>query len=329
MPNRKDEIMAKLASLPAESTERAALETELQEIEATDQALSAINLRFQEQEEKVQSLKLPYDFNELYGDSTANDSIIEIVQIFLREANAENNDDLQKLIETHRTEIQASSDRELQLKRQNDEMQLKFTSDQQEILRISQELQQTKLERDDAFAKRDAAVADKEGVELLITEKQAQIDTLRAEIAVGAKSAINVTNISPSDKLAALVEQSKSAKIKSSVELALDRLEPVRGKIEVAVAAPKLPEEATFPTQSSDPANIGLDNSQAGEVPAHDREVTFQLPSANAPEVPSLGTTMATGQPETETYSGITKTELEDRLVKFAAEHGLVKQAVA
>jgi hypothetical protein len=84
-----------------------------------------------------------------------------------------------------------------------------------------------------------------------------------------------------------LVQESKSAKIKSSLELALERTEPVRGKIEV-VAPPKALEEATFPGQAGDSTNIGLDNTAAGQLPAANQEVAFpDIPRAEAPNLQS------------------------------------------
>lgn len=335
MSDRKAEILKKLETLEVRDPARAALEQELQEIEATEQAMSAINLRFQEQEEKVQSLTLPYDFNKLYDDTTANETIIEVVQLFMREANTEHNNEVQGLIDAHREEMRAASDRELQLKRQNVELQSIIengSAENKELIRQNGDyrdhIAQITLERDDALSKRDAAVREKEGIELLLTEKDAHIQTLRDEMAIGASRAINVTEVKASDRLAALVEQSKSAKIKSSIELALERTEPIRGKIDV-VAPPKALEDATFPTQAGNTANIGLDNVQVSGVPANDQEVTFPLPHANAPEVPSLGTTMVAGQPETETNNGVTKAEFEERLSQFAQEFGLVKGQVA
>lgn len=346
MSVRKKEIITRLDGITVEGTERAALEQELQDIIAEEQAMSAINLRFEEQEEKVQSITLPYNFDELYKDSTANKSIIEVVQLFLRAAIKEHNNEVQAIVDTHREEQRAAADRELQLKRQNDGMQNDYILVSEQLSQANKsviELQvqfgllelannenlsaisQLRIERDDALTKRDAAVREKEGIELMMQEKQEHIKLLRDEMAIGASRAINVTEVKASDRLAALVEQSKNAKIKSSVELALERLEPVRGKIDVAVAAPKLPEAAV----PSDTVANELDYIQVSGVPANDQEVTFQLPSANAPEVPSLGPTMAARQFEAETDNGVTKTELEERLKQFASEFGLVKGHVA
>jgi hypothetical protein len=60
-------------------------------------------------------------------------------------------------------------------------------------------------------------------------------------------------------------------------------------------------------------------------------EVPFpELPRAEAPEVPDIPaiSPVVEGQQSVE-VSGITETQLEERLVKFAQEFGLVKQAVA
>jgi hypothetical protein len=200
------------------------------QILAENQAQEA-EVRVQEQAERLGSIKLPYDFSEVFGDPRANEIVIELIKEFQVEANEEYNEKLKGINADHLEELRAATDRELQLKRQNDDLQVKweetfaklgstsrlFTELETAHNNMVGELQQSNLERDDALAKRDAAVAKADGIELLLSEKDEHINKLREEIAIGAKAAINVTHIPGTDRLAALVEQSKSAKINNIV----------------------------------------------------------------------------------------------------------------
>jgi chromosome segregation ATPase len=273
---------------------------------------AAQQVRIQAQEEKVATLSLPYDFNELYSDTTANDSIIEVVQIFLRKANDEHNAEIETLIAQHREDQRASAERELQLKRQNDQLQEENKALQEANNFLAEQASESKLEKMDAEAKRDAAVTKAEGLELLLSEKEAHIQTLRDEAAIGASKAINVTAIEASDRLAALVEQSKSAKIKSAAELALESDIPFRGKVLVdgVVAPPIAPEVPTFQpgdTQTDDTTDQ-LDETGFIPIPADHQEVapiTFPVQS---------GDTMVGGTSATDGQGA-----LEERVAKLEA----------
>ncbi|KRE33279.1 hypothetical protein [Paenibacillus sp. Soil724D2] len=255
----------------------------------------ALEVRVQVQEEKVESITLPYNFDEIFDDNRANEIIIELIRDLQRQAYAEHNEELTEIATAHREEVRAAADRELQLKRQNDELQLKLDEYSQEALNHHKEVNQLMLERDEALKYRDAAVREKEGIELLLSEKQAQIDTLRDEIAVGARAAVNVTNISPTDRLSALVEESKKAKVKSALDIALENATPFRGKVisdGQVVANLDAPQVTPFPVvdQTSDTGHQ-LVTGPADSIPAED-QVTFP---GTSPEVQTLSATVASG----------------------------------
>lgn len=273
---------------------------------------AAQQVRIQEQEEKVATLTLPYDFNELYGDSTANDSIIEVVQIFIRKDNEEHNAEVEELVSRHREDKTAWSEREIQLQRQLSELQkinndnnAQAILDAEEFTRLEQQIAQLKTEKADAESKRDAAVAKAEGLELLLTEKEAHIQTLRDENAIGASRTVNITAIEASDRLAALVEKSKNAKIKSAAELALENQLPFRGKITLdGSVAPIALEEPTFPNASHTP--IELEQATTLAIPAESQVEPFRTAEVES------GNTVDNGPSSEDGQGAVSRAEFEE-----------------
>lgn len=247
--------------------------------------------RVQAQVEKVESIKLPFNFDEVFDDPRANLMIIELIKDLQLQAYAEHNAEVEHLIAEHKAEVS-------ELKASNTDLKNQLTGLSDDFRAATELNSELTLHIKDALDKRDAAVRAKEGLETLLEEKQAQIDTLRAEIAVGAKAAINVTNISPSDKLAQLVQESKSAKAKSALDLALEG-NNFRGKIVMdgttATVAPLVAPEV-MPFQLINPSsNTGseLDTSGVTAVPAINQEVT---PSEE--EVSTVSTGLAESTPQ-------------------------------
>lgn len=223
--------------------------------------------RVQAQEERVESISLPYDFSEVFGDPRANDIVIELIKEFQRTAYADHNAEVELLISEHKAELAEVKRSSSVILNGYNELSIKYAS-------ISTELVQVKNERDDAISKRDAAVRQAEGLETLLAEKQAHIDQLRDEIAVGAKAAVQVTNISPSDRLAQLVQDSKNAKVKSALDIALENTTPFRGKVlsdGQAVAPLVAPEVPNFPIVNPSGDTVStMDSTGTTDVPAED-----------------------------------------------------------
>jgi hypothetical protein len=118
----------------------------------------------------------------------------------------------------HQEDLRAAADRELQLKRQNDELQAKIEAEMKqaqddavEYSNLLQQIAKLELDKQDADSKRDAAVRDKESLEELLAEKQNHIETLRAEIAVGAVRATQV--IDQSAQLKEIADKIKASRI--------------------------------------------------------------------------------------------------------------------
>lgn len=281
--NNRDHLadISKLTAKETELTNQIALE------EAEQQRILV-------QEEKVESISLPYNFSEVFDDPRADEMIIELIKEFQRKAYAEHNQEVSELVAAHREELTKSADRELELKRQIDELSVNLEGARKEhitldteITELEQKIVSLHYELSDAESKRDAAVAEKEGIETLLVEKQSHIDKLRDEIAIGAVAAVNVVEISPTDRLAKLIEESKQAKVKSAVDIALENTVPFRGKVipeGQVVAQLNAPEAATFQIvdQTGNPIS-GVDTTESVSVPAED-QVAFREEGEVHPE---------------------------------------------
>lgn len=290
--------------------------------------------RIQVQESKVESITLPYDFSEIFEDPRANEMIVELIKEYQRAAYAEHNAELNEMATGHRDELRAATDRELQLKRQNDELQQEnqlISSDREQtkerLQQFSDKLAEVARDLGDALSKRDAAVREKEGIELLVAEKQAQIDTLRDEIAIGAVAAINVTNISPTDRLAQLVQDSKNAKVKSALDIALESNAPFRGKVitDGAVVQLNAPEATPFrPIDTSGNTSNQLVTGPSETVSADD-QVTPSEGEVQAVQSPVVeGSTSEDGQTLAEAFRRIEA--LENRVGLFEGQFSVFGQ---
>jgi hypothetical protein len=129
--------------------------------------------------------------------------------------------DLKLLELSHKEELRAAEDRELQLQRQNDELQKEINDGIKTTLELVGKLKKEQengteqaLLRKDAESKRDAAMAKVDGLELLVSEKQAQIDILRTENAVGASKAPYVIDMEVQRaQMKELADQIKASRI--------------------------------------------------------------------------------------------------------------------
>ncbi|CAN7359722.1 hypothetical protein [Paenibacillus sp. LjRoot56] len=286
-------------------------------------AQQALEERVQVQETKVAAIILPYDFNELFGDPNANDIVIELIKDLQRQAYAEHNGEHNELVSAHRDELRAAADRELQLKRQNDELQFENTSLSGVIEHGSAANKELTRENGDL---RDHI--QKVNLELEVTARErnvalAKVEELEIQLAEKAKEAVNVLHIAGNDRLATLVEQSKNAKVKSALDIALENAAPFRGKVikDGEVVAPLYaPEVAPFqPIDQASDSGYQLVTGPVESVPADDQVIPSEA------EVHSEPAPVATGQPETGTEA-ITADYLEQRLAWFATEHGLVSK---
>jgi hypothetical protein len=252
--------------------------------------------RTQSQTEAVESITLPLDFNDLFENPLANEMIIEVVKQFQIQAYANHNAELEQIKSSYEGRLRGADEREAQLQRQNGELQNAIEAERQQSMldakehaELMQQIAQLGLEKQDAESKRDAAVSEKEGIELLLTEKQAQIEQLRQDLAnaPAPKQAIDIT---PTDKLAQMVKESTIEKAnRGLMRWGLPTLEipTIDGQTQ-PVAAPEIPalqEVHTYPSENEIPtAEPGLADQASpilGES-AKAEETTVTLESLHA-----------------------------------------------
>lgn len=192
--------------------------------------------RAQQIEEKVASIELPYDFNDLYETSTANATIIEIVQQFKRQDLVEHNAEIEKLTQLHKEQMseqmRAANDRESQLQRQNKELQNDLQENVAAQKATEEENASLKLQLKEANFTKDNAATQLEEANAEIARLKSHIDDLVKEQAVGAREAHKVIETNQTlNELIAKTNEEKQAKIKSSAELAAEGALGFRGKV--------------------------------------------------------------------------------------------------
>ena len=166
--------------------------------------------RDQAQEEEVQAITLPYDFNELLSEeghaiTNANEMIIEVVRDFKRQANVEKNQALDEQKAEYNEKLRKESDTIVTFRINNDELRETLEVMENQINNYRLNLNQSNIERDDAFNKRDAAFRQ-------LQEAQDEITALKIKLE-NAPTAQKTLDISPSDKLAQMVKNSLAEKV--------------------------------------------------------------------------------------------------------------------
>lgn len=233
-------------------------------------------VRVQVQEEKVQSIQLPHNFDEVFGDPRANEIITEVIREFQRQAYEEHNAEVEGIHNSYRAQLSEAGVREAELKLKIDVMKQEIDKgieekvilirDNANYLKFNHKLETVK---DDAELKRDAAVRELETAQQEINRLNSHIDDLRKEIAVGAKEAYKVTDIGSNNKLNALVKQSLEEKVNKGLER--------WSKMMPDIVAP--PEITVSPFRGDDKANdtvVPVDEPADGNDTASHTEVIFR-----------------------------------------------------
>lgn len=249
------------------------LQTDIAHLEAELEQEQAKQMRVQVQEEKVQSIQLPHNFDEVFGDPRANEIITEVIREFQRQAYEEHNAEVEQLIARNQEESRAATDRELQLQRQNKELQDSLEAehkqakrDAQEFVDLEHKIAQLQLEQQDAESKRDAAARELETAQQEINRLNSHIDDLRKEIAVGAKEAHKVTDIGSNNKLNALVKQSLEEKVNRGLERWSKMMPDVIAPPEITVSPFRGDDQADNTTVPMDEPADGNDTASHTEV---------------------------------------------------------------
>ncbi|GAB7057369.1 hypothetical protein JCM16163A_41180 [Paenibacillus sp. YK5] len=264
--------------------------------------------RVQQQEEKIASIELPYDFNEIFDNSSANDVIAEVVQTFLRDAVKEHNEEIEKLHQLYKEQLRAAGDRELQLQRQNEELQARVSEINSQLTDALDKNATLIFEKQDAEDKRDNAVAQLEQANAEIERLNGHIDDLRKDQAVGVRNGYKV--IDSNSSLDELVAKAKEAKIKSAAELALEQPYGFRGKITLPEIRQNQETDRGSSFRIEDTATYPEHNwISAPKVDAPVTGEQFQVPTLDLPEAGPIE--IPTQQPNGEVVAKTVEERLE------------------
>ncbi|MGX4584038.1 hypothetical protein [Paenibacillus chitinolyticus] len=282
------------------------------------------DLYVQQQAEEIEKFELPYDYNDIFDNAKANETIDALVKQALHQQNEKHVDEIAALKERIRTEQQAADERESQLRRQNEELQNISKQDRDQIIRLENDLQQNRIDLQDIQAKRDAVYRELEEAQKELAEAKAENERLNQQLSESKRTEVRVQSINVNEHLAKLADEAKQAKIKSAVDIALEG-STFRGKITPSIVIPQAEQVFSFrPTDSSTnaEANLGQGSSTESQVGE-----SFQVQP-----LPTVRPEMADGERLREVQgedTPVTRAELEERLRQFAAENGLVKGNVA
>jgi hypothetical protein len=193
------------------------LDATIRDVQQQIAEVESQQVREQVQEEEIQSITLPFDFDELFSEeghpvTNANEMIIEVVKDVKRQANVEKNQAIDDLKAQFNAKLDFSAEQLNQLNQKYSELIDNYNNLADENIsnstlkeKAEADNAQAIRERDDAFSKRDSAFRQ-------LQEAQETIRSLeiKLESAPIAKQALD---ISPSDKLAQMVKESLADKV--------------------------------------------------------------------------------------------------------------------
>lgn len=214
--------------------------------------------RTQAQAAAVESIVLPLDFNELFDNTAANDTIIEIVREFRTKDYADHNAEL--------AQVNADwTDRVKTVEAQKDDLQTSLENATRQVLEkiaerdeFSQRCKQAELDKQDAESKRDNATNE-------LKDANAEIYRLNQLIALPAPEPKTV-EISTNDRLADLAVKAKQSAADSAAR-AVARWNEANPTLAVPdLEIPKsLPQVTAEPAAGATPqvptAAVGLDGN--------------------------------------------------------------------
>lgn len=207
-PNNRDNLV-EIAGL---EQKKAVLIMKMDDAKAQEEQQAAQQVRIQAQEEKVESITLPFDFDDIFENAKANEMIIELVKEYKRKDYEEHNAEIQTLTNAFKEGQQARQERELEMKRQIDELQSKWETEKEANNEAITMLNETKLRLNEIETNRANAVRQLEEAQAEIAQLKSWNDDLRAQAAHGVRKAIDIIDISPSEKLALMVKETNEQK---------------------------------------------------------------------------------------------------------------------
>lgn len=183
----------------------------------SDQEQEAAQMvRIAEQEERIESEPIPFQLAgvDLSALPVEFIEVMErIIKIDRRNMAEGPNKEIQRLIDASREDGRAWAERELQLKRQNDSLQHKVYEQQdiitngkganaelvREIGDLRDHIAKVNFEKDDSDSKRDAAMAELDGVKLELEMAREEIQQMRAADHYGESKAQKIIDITPEE----------------------------------------------------------------------------------------------------------------------------------
>jgi hypothetical protein len=284
-----------------------AFKAEIAQIEEAEQNEAAQQVRIQAQEEKVESITLPHNFDDVFGDPRANEMIIEVVKQFQLKAYEDHNAEVDRINEGWKNKLDEITSewtaKKTQLQEENMALSLRIT-DLEDMLEEKIEdnykahgtINELALEKDDSDSKRDAAVKQFEEAQAEIAQLKSWNNDLREQAAQGVRKAIDIIDISGSDKLDQLIKLSEEEKKRKSIEeranLGLARYAAMMPDV---VAPPIALEVPTFQLDQAYDTNLQLDSGTTKQGDADHQEVTAPNSFPTEGEVQTVPAPVASG----------------------------------
>jgi hypothetical protein len=188
--------------------------------------------RVQAQTEKVESITLPYDYNDILGNPLANETIIEVLKQDRLQSYDEHNIDIDRIHAGWKVRLDELTNEwdatKTKLYVVNSELQAKLDAETEqaqmdaiEIMELSQQVAQLGLEKKDADLKRDAALLElSDALATIESQKQAAIENVELKAQVEALqqelTAKKALTVNGNDKLAELASKAKESTIEKA-----------------------------------------------------------------------------------------------------------------
>lgn len=233
--------------------------------------------RTQAQTEAVNAIVLPLDFNELFDNTAANDTIIEVVREFQAQAYADHNTEIAQVNADWQSKIKAVTDNTAaqlsDLQKRLDSELLQAQEDAKDFASLEQQFAQIYNEKKDAEQKRDAAAQE-------IIRLNSHIDDLQQQLAnaPAPKAAIEIGSTDRLNELAARAKESNAEKAARG----LARWNEAHAEIPIApLDIPTLPQIAEEPAAATTPQEIPTatpdmaGNTDTAEVVGAETEATI------------------------------------------------------
>lgn len=252
--------------------------------------------REQEQAEKVGAITLPYDFNELFDNTAANEMVIEVVKEFQTQAYADHNSEIAQLTAEWQEKLRNAATNSGNIVAQ---LQNQIASHQTQISQLT-------LEKADAEQKRDNVANELAQANAEIARLNSHIADLQQTIA-NAPAPKTAIEIGSSERLNELVNKAKESNAEKAA----------RGLARWNATHPEIP----------------IDIPTLNQVPEEPTQDAFRIPSESTQNEPMVhdgeGDTQAEGSEDAEAVIPSTEITLESLHQRLSAVEARLNVKVA